>query len=98
MWPSASRRFSPDDPSGPAPGPEAALAPFFEERGELASGPESRFHQWTTLRPTGTRQWAVTQTLLDSEGDTAWAVFAEIDLRDETAPDGPILRLTRIGT
>jgi hypothetical protein len=77
---------------------EAALAPFFDEHGELASGPESRYHQWTNLRPVGSRQWTVTQTLLDPEGETTWAVFAAIDLRDETAPDGPILRVTRIGT
>ncbi len=76
---------------------ERDLAPFFAEHAELVSGPQSRFHQWTSLRSTGTRQWTVTQTLLDPEGDNTWAVFAEIDLRDETAPDGPILRLTRIG-
>ncbi len=77
---------------------EAALAPFFEEHAELLAGPESRLHQWTSLKPAGPRQWTVTQTLLDPEEDNAWAVFAEIDLRDETAPDGPILRVTRIGT
>ena len=77
---------------------ESALAPFFEEHVELLAGPESRLHQWTNLKPAGPRQWTVTQTLLDPEEDNAWAVFAEIDLREETAPDGPILRLTRIGT
>ncbi len=76
---------------------ETTLAPFFEEHAELASGPESRFHQWTNLRLAGPRKWTVTQTLLDPEGETDWAVFAEVDLRDETAPDGPILRVTRIG-
>jgi hypothetical protein len=40
----------------------------------------------------------VTQTLLDPEGDNDWALFAEIDLRDESAPDGPIVRLRAIGT
>jgi Superfamily II RNA helicase len=77
---------------------EAALAPFFEEHAELLAGPESRLHKWTSLKPAGPRQWNVTQTLLDPVEDNAWAVFAEIDLRDETAPDGPILRVTRIGT
>jgi hypothetical protein len=77
---------------------ETTLVSFFEEHFELASGPESRYHQWTHLRLSGPRQWSVTQTLLDPEGETSWAVFAEIDLRDETAPDGPILRVTRVGT
>ncbi|MCE7958751.1 MAG: DUF3516 domain-containing protein, partial [Acidobacteria bacterium ACB2] len=44
------------------------------------------------------RRWEVSQTLLDPDGDDAWAVFAEVDLRDDTAPDGPILRIVRIGT
>ncbi len=74
-----------------------ALAPLFEEHAELLAGPESRLHRWTNLRPSGTRQWTVAQTLLDPEEESTLAVFAEIDLRDETAPDGPILRLTRIG-
>ncbi|HSF40691.1 MAG TPA: DUF3516 domain-containing protein, partial [Thermoanaerobaculia bacterium] len=34
---------------------EAALAPFFEEYGELLFTPESRRHQWTHIRPTGDR-------------------------------------------
>ena len=75
-----------------------AMAPFFEEHGELVSGAESRLHQWTNLRPAGPRRWEVTQTLLDPEGDHTWAIFAEIDLRDEAAADGPILRIERIGT
>jgi CheY-like chemotaxis protein len=42
MWPSALRRLSPDDPSGPAPGPEAALAPFFAATADpmLLYGPD----------------------------------------------------------
>ena len=77
---------------------EAALAPFFEEYGELASGSEARLHHLTQLKPGGARQWEVTQTLVDPKGDHTWAIFAGIDLRDATAPDGPILRIRRIGT
>ncbi|HEX7578748.1 MAG TPA: DUF3516 domain-containing protein, partial [Thermoanaerobaculia bacterium] len=76
---------------------EAAMAPFFEEHAELLAGPEARLHQWTNLRPNGPRRWEVTQTLLDPEADNGWAVFADIDLRDDGAPDGPILRVRRIG-
>jgi superfamily II RNA helicase len=77
---------------------ENAMAPFFEEHAELLGGAEARFHQWTSLRPTGPRQWEVTQTLLDPSGDNTWAVFAMIDLRDGSAQEGPILRIQRIGT
>ena len=34
---------------------EAAMAPFFEEYGELPFTPEARRHQWTQIRPTGDR-------------------------------------------
>ncbi|MGE5345680.1 MAG: DUF3516 domain-containing protein, partial [Acidithiobacillales bacterium] len=77
---------------------EGAMAPFFEEYGELLSGAEARLHHWTNLRPTDSRRWEVTQTLLDPKGDHIWAVFAGIDLRDGAAVDGPILRIERIGT
>jgi hypothetical protein len=77
---------------------EASTAPFFEEYGELLSGAEARLHHLTQLKPAGPRRWEVVQTLLDPKGDHAWAVFAEVDLRDAGAPDGPILRIRRIGS
>ncbi|MBK9063196.1 MAG: DUF3516 domain-containing protein [Acidobacteria bacterium] len=77
---------------------EAALAPFFEEYGELLSGAEARLHHLTKLKSAGSRKWEVAQTLLDPKSDHTWAVFAEIDLTDAAAPDGPILRIRRIGT
>ncbi|HEX7614547.1 MAG TPA: DUF3516 domain-containing protein, partial [Thermoanaerobaculia bacterium] len=76
---------------------EAALAPFFDEYGALASGSEARLHHLTQLKSTGPRQWEVTQALVDPKGDHTWAIFAGIDLRDGGAPDGPILRIRRIG-
>ncbi|HEX2757254.1 MAG TPA: DUF3516 domain-containing protein, partial [Thermoanaerobaculia bacterium] len=76
---------------------ETAMAPFFDECGELLSGAEARLHHLTHLKSTGSRQWEVTQTLVDPKGDHTWAIFAGIDLRDGSAPDGPILRIRRIG-
>ena len=76
---------------------ETSMAPFFDEYGELLAGAEARLHHLTNLRSTGHRQWEVTQTLLDPKGDHTWAIFAGIDLRDGGAPDGPILRIRRIG-
>jgi hypothetical protein len=77
---------------------EVTLAPFFEEYGELLSGAEARLHHLTTLKSAGPRKWEVAHALLDPKGDHTWAVFAEIDLTDAGAPDGPILRIRRIGT
>jgi superfamily II RNA helicase len=76
---------------------ERAMAPFFDEYGELLSGAEARLHHLTNLRSTGHRQWELTQTLVDPKGDHTWAIFAGVDLRDGGAPDGPILRIRRIG-
>jgi superfamily II RNA helicase len=76
---------------------ERAMAPFFEEFGELLSGAEARLHHLTNLRSAGHRQWEVTQILVDPKGEHTWAIFADIDLRDGSAPDGPILRIRRIG-
>jgi superfamily II RNA helicase len=77
---------------------EAAITPFFDEYGELVSGAEARLHHLTNLKAAGPRQWEVTHTLLDPKGDHTWAIFAGIDLRDGSVPDGPILRIRRIGT
>ena len=77
---------------------EAAITPFFADDGELVSGAEARLHHLTNLKAAGPRQWEVTHTLLDPKGDHTWAIFAGIDLRDGSVPDGPILRIRRIGT
>jgi superfamily II RNA helicase len=74
----------------------AALAPFFEEYGELLFTPDARRHQWTHLRPTGERTWEVTHTLLDPQGDNLWAIQGTIDLRNPQEVEGPIVRVSRI--
>ncbi len=76
---------------------EKAMAPYFEEYGELPFTPEARRHQWTQIRPAGDRQWEVTHTLLDPQGDNLWAIQGAIDLRNPDEADGPIVRVGRIG-
>ena len=76
---------------------EAALSPFFEEYGELPFTPEARRHHWTRIRPSGDRQWEVTHTLLDPQGDNLWAIQGTIDLRNPDEAEGPIVRVGRIG-
>lgn len=98
-WEEAAERVSPENGSPwDAERFEAAMAPFFDEYGELVSGAEARLHHLTNLKAAGPRQWEVTQTLVDPKGDHTWAIFAGIDLRDGSAPDGPILRIRRVGT
>ena len=76
---------------------ESTMAPFFAEYGELPFTPESRRHHWTQIKKTGEREWEVTQTLLDPQGDNLWAVQGTIDLRNPDEADGPIVRVGRIG-
>jgi len=76
---------------------EAALAPFYAEHAALLDTPEARRHEWTHVTPDGDRQWQVTQTLLDAEGDHDWGLKARVDLRRAAAVDQPLLRLEWIG-
>lgn len=75
-----------------------AMAPYYEEHGALVTTPEARKPHWTTLRSTGRGTWDATQTLVDPQGENLWCLFAEIDLREDPAPEGPLLRMRRIGT
>jgi hypothetical protein len=76
---------------------ESTMAPFLAEYGELPFTPESRRHHWTQIKKTGDREWEVTQTLLDPQGDNLWAIQGTIDLRNPDEADGPIVRVGRIG-
>ena len=76
---------------------ESTMAPFFAEYGELPFTPEARRHHWTQIKKTGDREWEVTQTLLDPQGDNLWAIQGTIDLRNPDEADGPIVRVGRIG-
>ena len=76
---------------------EQALAPFFEEYGELLFTPEVRQAHWTRLVETGERTWEISQVLLDPQEDNLWAIEGEIDLSDPRGIDGPLVRVRRIG-
>jgi hypothetical protein len=88
------------DPSDPwdATRLEAELAPFFEEYGEIVFTPQARQSQKTLLVPAEERSWGVQQVLLDPQGDGMWCIYAEVDLRTEHNPEGPLVQLRRIGT
>ena len=73
------------------------LAPFFREHTALLDSPDARRHHWTRIEPAGDRQWTVTQTLIDAEGDRDWGLRAAVDLRGATAVDQPLLRVEWIG-
>jgi superfamily II DNA/RNA helicase len=77
---------------------ESALAPFFEEYDRIVFTPDARQARYTHLEPTGPRRWDLFQVLVDPEGDNFWAIQGEVDLTGQRDPDGPLVRLRRIGT
>jgi len=95
----AARCLCPD-PSDPwdARRIEEALAPYYGEYPEIVFTPLARRPDRTLIKETAPRQWRVTQVLLDPDGDDLWCVECEIDLPPGKLPDGPLIRLRRIGT
>ncbi|MDH3518886.1 MAG: DUF3516 domain-containing protein [Myxococcales bacterium] len=77
---------------------ERALIPFREEYGAIVFTPEARRAHHTLIRPSGSRTWEVAQVLVDAAGDNLWAIHGDVDLRGETDPDDPLVRVRRIGT
>ncbi|MGH0028610.1 MAG: DEAD/DEAH box helicase [Myxococcota bacterium] len=77
---------------------EQALAPFLEEYERIVVTPEARRAHHTRMVRREPRLFEVSQTLLDPAGDHLWAVHGEVDLRAERDPQGPLVRVRRIGT
>ncbi len=73
-----------------------ALEPFVEEYGAVAFDHRARHADKTRITPDGRLRWTVTQLLSDREGETGWAVEAVVDLREDQAPEGPLVRVLRI--
>jgi superfamily II RNA helicase len=76
----------------------ATLAPFLEEYGRIDFTPRARQAHQTRLDPTGPRVWSVSHVLCDPQQDDLWALIGEVDLTRERDPEGPLIRLVRIGT
>lgn len=83
---------------------QAALQPFIAEHGGVACDHAARLGHNTLLRPAGPHQWTITQVLRplhlpadpDEEPET-WRLEGHIDLREDTAPAGPLIELRSIG-
>jgi len=93
----AAVRQDPDDPWD-ADRFESALAAFIEEYGHIVFTPDARQARYTHLRPMAPRKWDLFQVLVDPEGDGLWAIEGEVDLAGQRDPEGPLVRLRRIGT
>jgi len=75
---------------------ERAMAPFFAEHGELLFDHRARLSEHTAIRPGDTREWRVSQALLDPSGENLWGIEARIDLSSDPSSEGPLLQLLQI--
>ena len=74
----------------------AALAGYRESFGNVVFDHRSRMTDKTTLASKEKHLWTVRQTLLDPDDENMWFIEGEIDLREDTAPEGLLVRLRRI--
>lgn len=77
---------------------EEALAPYYEEHEELIFGPRARQADKTRIAELEDHRWSVRQTLVDPEDEGFWFIDGEVDLREDRSPEGPLVRVLRIGT
>ncbi|HEY3687369.1 MAG TPA: DUF3516 domain-containing protein [Streptosporangiaceae bacterium] len=73
----------------------AALDPYFEAHGELATGPDARGPALLMIDEQLGR-WTVRQIFDDPAGDHDWGISAEIDLAASDESGGPVLHVTTV--
>ena len=76
---------------------DAALEPVLAEIGRVRFDVVARYADKTTVRPDGDHVWQVSQALIDFEGEIVGSIDGIVDLRDDAAPIGPLVRLIAIG-
>jgi hypothetical protein len=89
---------------------QRALEPFLQEQGGVRFDHRARLGEHTVITPVGDHQWRVRQVLLprseaEIEADEAdsgldpdtWILEGRIDLRGDTNPEGPLIRLATLG-
>jgi superfamily II RNA helicase len=78
-----------------APRWERALAPYFEQHGELGAGPDARGPALLLIDQRSDR-WLVRQILDDPAGDRDWGISAEVDLAASDEAGEAVLRVTAV--
>ncbi|MBM4320629.1 MAG: DUF3516 domain-containing protein, partial [Deltaproteobacteria bacterium] len=76
---------------------EAAMAPYFAQHASVDLRPAARLPHNTVLRREGKYCWAVTQKIVDPEGEADWLIDAVVDLAAPRPPGAPLIALRRIG-
>jgi len=77
---------------------EQIMAAYFDEYPELIFDRRARHTDKTRIDEREPHLWGVRQTLVDPEEDGFWFIEGEVDLREDQSPEGPVVRVLRIGT
>ena len=73
-----------------------ALAPYFEEHGEIAVDADARSARFLVLDEGG-RRWSARQILADPAGDHDWSITAEVDLDASDEAGEAVVQVTAVG-
>jgi len=74
---------------------EKQLAPYVAEHGPPAFDGRTKLGWMTLIEKVAPHQWRVSQRL-DADEEVAWSIEGVVDLRDDTNPRGPLIRMTEI--
>jgi superfamily II RNA helicase len=77
---------------------EQAMAGYYEDYETLVFDPRARQTDKTRIDERDKHLWSVRQTLLDPEEEGFWYIEGEVDLREDQSPEGPLVRVLRIGS
>jgi superfamily II RNA helicase len=77
---------------------ERALAPYWQEFDEIVFTPRARQPEYTEIQPLGERRWRVQQVIVDPEDQNLWCLRGEVELPARGEPEGPLFRLSELGT
>ncbi|MEV4620466.1 DUF3516 domain-containing protein [Asanoa sp. NPDC049573] len=75
----------------------AALAPYYDEYGDIGVGPDARGPALLLIEEKADR-WEVRQIFDDPEGDHDWAIEATVDLAASDSAGVASVTVTRVGT
>jgi superfamily II RNA helicase len=76
---------------------EAAMVPFYEQHTHIVTDPRMRQPHLLHLTKVATREWSVSQVLLDSDEHNDFAIEGRIVLSGSEDKDAPLVSLLRIG-
>jgi len=95
-WESAAACVAEGDDAWDAARFEAELGPVAEALGGIRVDPEARRGHWTRIEPEGELAFALSQTLVDDEGEGAATIEARVELDEPRMPAGPMLRMAAV--